>query len=459
MKTNNMKLKKIGRGLGGIFFAAVIIASGVFGMSAKAEETPREFPKLEPKGSINVTMKTAEGEAVGGGTLEAYKIAKVTVDGFKFEYIAPFDGLKKPIAEDADLTSELAQAAEALITDNVKPVATQTIDTSGNASFSGQDLGLYLVRQTQAADGYEPVSSFLVTIPYYDEAVKTEDGKWVKAQYDVDASPKVEKVKKKNPTLKPCKANPRVRKVVWRKSAPLNQEFQFEFKRLNSAFPMPVNADGKQVSLSGDVQILKVTTTGKDADGYPTGIAEGGEITFDKIGDYRYTYREINDGKYRYIYSNDVFYITYHVKAGTGEYADSLVIDSVETWMGRVDGTPYKDTPYKPSADDPNFSDPTYAGPDVVEFVFYNEPGGGGGDRDERTPRDPSNPGTTPPQVLGENRDPDSGVLGADRMPEQAVLGADRLPQTGQLWWPVPILLICGFALIGGGFFGRRKEK
>ena len=33
------------------------------------------------------------------------------------------------------------------------------------------------------------------------------------------------------------------------------------------------------------------------------------------------------------------------------------------------------------------------------------------------------------------------------------------LPQTGQLWWPVPILLIVGIILIGGGFFGRRKEE
>ena len=80
-------------------------------------------------------------------------------------------------------------------------------------------------------------------------------------------------------------------------------------------------------------------------------------------------------------------------------------------------------------------------------------PGGGGGNPPPR--------GNTPPPT-GNNPPPetppsDGTVLGAarDLIPPQ-VLGANRLPQTGQLWWPVPILCIAGFVLIGSGIYRRK---
>ncbi|MBQ7536252.1 MAG: hypothetical protein IJT43_11630 [Stomatobaculum sp.] len=71
-----------------------------------------------------------------------------------------------------------------------------------------------------------------------------------------------------------------------------------------------------------------------------------------------------------------------------------------------------------------------------------NPPGGGGNPPTRRY---------TPPSqgsVLGASRDADPLI------PE--VLGANRLPQTGQLWWPVPVLCIAGFVLIGSGV--RRRK-
>ncbi len=56
------------------------------------------------------------------------------------------------------------------------------------------------------------------------------------------------------------------------------------------------------------------------------------------------------------------------------------------------------------------------------------------------TPETPQTPGIPDlPEVLGAIRD----------LP--AVLGARRLPQTGQLWWPIPILVIVGVILIVRG--------
>ncbi|MBP3719546.1 MAG: Cna B-type domain-containing protein [Eubacterium sp.] len=65
----------------------------------------------------------------------------------------------------------------------------------------------------------------------------------------------------------------------------------------------------------------------------------------------------------------------------------------------------------------------------------------------------PTNPPSNPPGA------PDlPGVLGAIRALPQ-VLGARRLPQTGQLWWPLPILVIAGIFFIVKGIKKNAKMK
>ena len=63
-----------------------------------------------------------------------------------------------------------------------------------------------------------------------------------------------------------------------------------------------------------------------------------------------------------------------------------------------------------------------------------------------QTPDEPSTPGIPDlPQVLGAVRE------------MAAVLGARRLPQTGQLWWPLPILVLVGIVFIVKGI--RKNNK
>ncbi len=466
MKTINMKPKKMSRILGGAVLAAAIIASGVFGMSAKAEGNPREFPKDGTSGTVNITMKTTDGKEVAGGTLEMYKVAEVYVDnGFKLRYIQPFTSLQKPLEKDTHLNKELAKSAEALITADTDRVdGPKTVSEKGTVTFTAPNIGLYLIRQTQAADGYEPVEPFLVTIPYYDEAVKTADGSKVKAQYDVDASPKVEPVKKRKQAGL-CQADPPITKIVDVNSASGGEDFYFEFKAANKGEPMPKHdpakhdLDGAQVSIdeAAGVQILKITTKKSGSGVRPTGTVEAGIIEFTEPGHYAYTVRELRtkaevdaiSGKFynRYIYDTTSYMITYTVNY----HADgNLYVDTIE-----VDNLNGRNESIKKQKVTANWTG-TRNGPDPIEIIFTNYRGGGGGDREERTPRDPGEPGT--PITPGE---PEGEVLGAERdpgMPEQAVLGVDRLPQTGQLWWPVPILLIGGLALIGGGYKRLRRD-
>ena len=64
-------------------------------------------------------------------------------------------------------------------------------------------------------------------------------------------------------------------------------------------------------------------------------------------------------------------------------------------------------------------------------------------------------PGTPPSTPPGPPQFPD--VLGAIReLP--AVLGARRLPQTGQLWWPIPVMVIAGVVFIAKGIRKNRTK-
>ena len=58
----------------------------------------------------------------------------------------------------------------------------QTPDANGQLTYSGLTAGLYLLVQTKAADGFETIQPFLVSLP-----MGTDSG-WA---YHVDASPKV----------------------------------------------------------------------------------------------------------------------------------------------------------------------------------------------------------------------------------------------------------------------------
>ena len=58
-----------------------------------------------------------------------------------------------------------------------------TVDDNGRAEWKDLELGLYLIVNTAAAEGYAPINSFLITVPrYLNESYV----------YDVTANPKAE---------------------------------------------------------------------------------------------------------------------------------------------------------------------------------------------------------------------------------------------------------------------------
>lgn len=87
----------------------------------------------------------------------------------------------------------------------------------------------------------------------------------------------------------------------------------------------------------------------------------------------------------------------------------------------------------------------------TYEEEIPDEPSPGGGDPDE--PDEPDEPGEPDEPDI-----PDEPVPGGPGEPGEP--SEPDLPQTGQLWWPVPVLLCVGAGfLIADRVFSRRKDK
>lgn len=149
-----------------------------------------EVVDLSRTGSIKVSLYDSEtSEAVGGGTLTLYRVAKVKKDNanLSFEYTNGFEdcGVELGDLSEGELAGRLAEKIAA-----TAESTTVEISELGAAEFGDLEVGLYLVVQTTAAENYNVINPFLVSVPIQ------ENGSYV---YDVDALPKVGTAAKKTP--------------------------------------------------------------------------------------------------------------------------------------------------------------------------------------------------------------------------------------------------------------------
>ena len=149
-----------------------------------------EVVDLSRTGSIKVSLYDSEtSEAVGGGTLTLYRVAKVQKDNanLSFVYTNGFEdcGVELGDLSEGELAGQLAEKIAA-----TAESTTVEISDLGIAEFGDLEVGLYLVVQTTAAENYNVINPFLVSVPIQ------ENGSYV---YDVDALPKVGTAAKKTP--------------------------------------------------------------------------------------------------------------------------------------------------------------------------------------------------------------------------------------------------------------------
>lgn len=145
-----------------------------------------DLPDTTRTGSISGNM-TYEDSPVGGGSLEVYRVGDVTVsnEGYVFTLTEEFAASEESL--DDPSSSLLAESLASYAAEAGLDSTTVSIGSDGTWEISDLELGLYLIVQNDPADGYEAISPFLVSLPYYDEDAD-------EYLYEVDADPKMEPI-------------------------------------------------------------------------------------------------------------------------------------------------------------------------------------------------------------------------------------------------------------------------
>ena len=165
----------MGRKIISVFMIAWILL--VMPMAAFAEELD-----MDRVGSISVTLVDPDGEKpLAGAELSLYYVATVRLNGdnrLSYTFTDAFADCGTPLDDPA-----LTAALDVFVTEHAAPVEKRVTDGQGSAVFANLPLGLYFVKQTGTVAGYAPCTSFLVTVPNYDQEGYV---------YDVNASPKTD---------------------------------------------------------------------------------------------------------------------------------------------------------------------------------------------------------------------------------------------------------------------------
>lgn len=161
---------------------AVVLFSILLLCAFRVTVSASEVPDEGESGTIIMDMKY-DGTVVAGGMLTAYRVGQIQeADGSYFfvktENMEAFTGDYQNI-NDPKLAESIANYVET----NKLDACAVAENVDGKVVFSDLELGLYLIIQTKASDGYEPLKPFLVSIPMY------EDGGYI---YEVNVEGKFE---------------------------------------------------------------------------------------------------------------------------------------------------------------------------------------------------------------------------------------------------------------------------
>ncbi len=137
---------------------------------------------MERTGKVSVTL-TYNGQAIPGGSFEAYRVAGVSVENgadYSFTYTPSYEDCTVSL-EDLN-ASDIVADLEKYTKDKAISGISVAVSEKGIAAFEDLETGLYLIVQNKAAEGYTAVNSFIVSVP------QIEEGNYI---YEIDATPKI----------------------------------------------------------------------------------------------------------------------------------------------------------------------------------------------------------------------------------------------------------------------------
>lgn len=195
-----MKQKSLRRRFAALLLMLCLLAAGALPVLATSANIRLMDASGNPAtGTIRVALyDSAKDKALSGGQLTLYRVAEVKRKNgdLSFEYCGDFYGCGIALGDLTDST--LADQLLEYMPQGARGT-TKTVDADGNAAFEDLELGLYLIVQSKASNGYAPIKPFLVSLPM------AENGKW---NYEVDASPKVGGYTPVNPDTPPVPPTP-----------------------------------------------------------------------------------------------------------------------------------------------------------------------------------------------------------------------------------------------------------
>ena len=170
-----------------ISFFLVALVLWVLPMTAAAQSFD-----ADRTGSISITLMDQDKQmAISGAELSLYYVATVRLNSqnkLSYTYTGSFEHCGFDLDD-----PELAAKLDAYVKENPIPSMNFLTDGKGNVAFLDLPLGLYFIKQTNAAPGYAVCSPMLVTVP-----MAGTDG----YVYDVNATPKTQVAKLTDVTIR-----------------------------------------------------------------------------------------------------------------------------------------------------------------------------------------------------------------------------------------------------------------
>lgn len=151
-------------------------------LAAGSTVSALDLPDPDRSGSVSVKMEY-DGQTVSGGSMALYRVGDVSVEDGNYSFILNASFADSQVSLEDIQSDQAAKDLAAYAEENGISAETKRIGSDGTVTFRNQKAGLYLMVQTEAADGFLPADPFLVSVPV------SEDGVYL---YDVDASPKME---------------------------------------------------------------------------------------------------------------------------------------------------------------------------------------------------------------------------------------------------------------------------
>ena len=310
---NTSILKRCGVMLLALLFCVCFLPS--VGADEKEVYIPVSGIDLNHNGSVRVLVKDADGNLVSGGTLQMYRVATITdtEEGRQTQTVteafAGWDGTAEDLLSDQSCAESLAYYVEKNSTESIASAE----NTEGSVTFTDIAPGVYLVRQSVEAEGYETMLPFLVFLPVL------EDGNIV---YDIEAQPKP--VAMRPPGSVEICAEKTVKVVSG--TAPKGTVFSFVMTAKNPDTPLPRNGDAVYDLSAGSMTVSR-TDAGQVRFGtLPLTLADAGKI-------YEYEIREVRGSAAHFSYDSTVYKLVVSVTA-SGDGGSIIVSETITDGAG-----------------------------------------------------------------------------------------------------------------------------